>query len=200
MAHEVDASVSPLGAAIIEMLERLVGDLGTRPAGSIRVYVFGGCAVHLLTQARGSNDLDAEISAMARYAQEVTESLLSAPIYYDDNGRQRALVFDPAFNTTLCPLHEDYPDRAIPLRGLTGDCPVHAYIASAADVAISKLGRYTRQDKADILALMRLGHWELDEFEQLATTAIQFCAIQSPTTAYNLREVLAELRGGDNGA
>lgn len=52
---------TPLGQAIGNLFARALPLLNGNPPGSLKVFVFGGCAVHLLTHARGSADIDAEI-------------------------------------------------------------------------------------------------------------------------------------------
>src|SRR3546814_8939187 len=52
-----------LGQAIGNLFARALPLLTGSPPGSLKVFVFGGCAVHLLTHARGSADIDAEIEA-----------------------------------------------------------------------------------------------------------------------------------------
>lgn len=54
---------TPLGQAIGNLFARALPLLDGNPPGSLKVFVFGGCAVHLLTHARGSADIDAEIEA-----------------------------------------------------------------------------------------------------------------------------------------
>lgn len=34
------------------------------PHGAVKAFIFGGCAFHIHTNARGSNDIDAEIQAI----------------------------------------------------------------------------------------------------------------------------------------
>jgi hypothetical protein len=54
---------TPLGQAIGNLFARALPLLEGNQPGSLKVFVFGGCAVHLLTHARGSADIDAEIEA-----------------------------------------------------------------------------------------------------------------------------------------
>lgn len=54
---------TPMSKAIFDLLSQLNDEIESRmknatKAGSVKAYVFGGCAVHMFTNARGSNDLD----------------------------------------------------------------------------------------------------------------------------------------------
>lgn len=56
---------TPMGKAILELVDKLSEILAEKgnPPGSCRAYIFGGCALHLHTKARGSSDLDVELEA-----------------------------------------------------------------------------------------------------------------------------------------
>jgi len=51
---------TPMGKAVLELVENLSYLLAEKgnPPGTCRAYIFGGCALHLHTKARGSSDLD----------------------------------------------------------------------------------------------------------------------------------------------
>jgi hypothetical protein len=49
---------------------------------------------------------------------------------------------------------------------------VEVYVASALDVAITKLGRFGDRDQQDILALLQLPEVDIAEFERLTREAI----------------------------
>lgn len=90
--------------------------------------------------------------------------------------RQTSLACaDRKFNTTLGPLHEDYRDRAVRLDdGSSQDSALSVWLPGAEDLAVSKLGRLSVVDVADILDLLRqpLASWET--FEQLALEASHY--------------------------
>lgn len=112
---------TPLAKAIFELfgnfeaaLRHVAGDL---PAGSIKAFIFGGCALHIHTNARGSNDLDVELEA-ARHLKIEEIRLELDPVYFEDeNGLPSILELDTQFNTALASVSSDYKERAIPLTG-----------------------------------------------------------------------------------
>ncbi len=94
------------------------------------------------------------------------------------------------FNTTLAPLHEDYEDRVIRLMTASEIPNVEVYVASAIDVAISKLGRFGDRDQHDIQSLLKLPHVDIDKFERLAREAISYYVGDETRILGNLNVVL----------
>lgn len=145
------------------------------PAGAVRAYLFGGCAVHMYERNRVSEDLDAEFDYNLVHRDEVLLVLNELPpITYDNpvSGPSK-LALDLRFNTTLCPLHIDFQDRATQLERDRAS-PLTIWLPSPVDVAISKLGRLSTVDVADILTLLQDPAASWDEFERLATEASQY--------------------------
>lgn len=168
---------TPLGQALISMFGSLARELDAEnaPPGALRVIVFGGCAVHLYTSHRVSVDVDAEFFSTTLPSEiDVCRLLAELPEEFmdDETGRLIELTYDLNFSTGLGPLHEDYLERGIRLPGFDSASPLHVFIASPVDIAISKLGRGTDQDISDIFALLRTGFILASEFERLALEAI----------------------------
>ncbi|MTV36080.1 DUF6036 family nucleotidyltransferase [Duganella radicis] len=166
-----------------EAILRLFDDLGDRlaaaglPSGAVRAYLFGGCAVHMYERNRVSEDLDAEFDYNLIHRDDVLLVLseLPAVAYRSVAGREVGLNIDRRFNTTLCPLHMDYQDRATQLeRGQSDASPLTVWLPNPMDVAISKLGRLSVVDVEDILVLLQEPSASWDEFERLATEASQY--------------------------
>ncbi|MGL0953214.1 DUF6036 family nucleotidyltransferase [Vibrio vulnificus] len=169
---------TPLAKAIFELFDGLAqlieekhGDL---PAGSIKAYVFGGCAVHLYTNARGSNDLDAELNAANKL--DISSIILELdPVYFDDpEVGESTLDWDANFNIGLPSLGPDYKENAIPL--VCGDSILHISLVSAVDIAVSKLSRLAEDDLKDIIALFKAKRFSLEDFKQVAQDAIDYSA------------------------
>lgn len=169
---------TPFAKAIFEIFSQLRLLLEkkheTLASGSVKAYVFGGCAVHLYTNARGSNDLDAELNAVIQL--DVNSVILELdPVYFDDPIEgESSLNWDSNFNTGLPSLEPDYKDRAIPL--VAGDSILHVFLVSAVDIAVSKLSRLAVDDLNDIIALYKAGLFTLEEFKLLAKNAVDFSA------------------------
>lgn len=140
--------------AFTEVLSRIQQTLeGSRPdVFPIRMYVAGGAALHLLTGARVSEDVDAVFSKRVLFNEEIEVS------YRDPDGRARLLYLDRNYNDTLGLLHEDAHEDARPI-----DIPgidkklIDVRVLAPIDLAVSKLSRFADQDREDILLLAREG-------------------------------------------
>jgi hypothetical protein len=137
--------------------------------------VFGGCAVHLYTNHRISLDVDAEIyEACIPAGLDLRTLLAEVPVPFVDeiSARKMELNYDLQYNTCFGPIHEDYWSRSIPISEFSLTSPLHIHIAAPVDIAITKLGRATDHDIADINALLRCGFILTSELRRLALQAI----------------------------
>ncbi|WP_355662393.1 DUF6036 family nucleotidyltransferase [Halomonas salifodinae] len=181
-----------LGRSLVAFFDVLEPVYASGEKGIFQVIVFGGCAVHIHTQARGSADVDAEVASHGYADKSEIVALLGedAYVFTDEEGVTQMLELDASFNTTLAPLHEDYEDRVIRLV-TQGRIPnVEVYVASALDVAITKLGRFGARDQQDIQALLQLPHVDIGEFERLAREAISYYVGDETRILGNLNVVL----------
>lgn len=64
------------------------------------------------------------------------------------------------------------------------------YVASALDVAISKLGRFGDRDQIDIQTLLKLSYIDINEFERLAREAISYYVGDQARILGNLKVIL----------
>jgi hypothetical protein len=139
-------------AAFRELVNRIEGSLAGLPkrALPIRMYVAGGAALHMYTGERVSRDIDATFS----HRIALPENLEVA--YRDADGAARLLYFDRQYNDMLGLLHEDAQDDSVPL-AIEGIDPgiLEVRLLCALDLAVSKLGRFSSQDRDDIAALAR---------------------------------------------
>jgi len=140
--------------AFTEVLSRIQQTL--KGSGSdvfpIRMYVAGGAALHLLTGARVSEDVDAVFSKRVLFSEEIEVS------YRDPDGRARLLYLDRNYNDTLGLLHEDaHKDaQSVAFPGIDKKL-IDVRVLSPIDLAVSKLSRFADQDREDILLLAREG-------------------------------------------
>ena len=94
--------------------------------------------------------------------------------YRDEDGSARLLYFDRQYNDTLGLMHEDAQDDSIPLTLEGIDSRVlDVRILTPADLAVSKLGRFSDQDRADIAALARRGLVSVTQLERRALEALE---------------------------
>ena len=139
-------------AAFREIVDRIRRSLTQLPprARPVRMYVAGGAALHFYTGERVSRDVDATFS----HRIALPENLEVA--YRDADGAARVLYFDRQYNDSSGLLHEDAHEDSVPLT-LTGtDSEVlEVRLLSALDLAVGKLGRFSSQDRDDIMTLAR---------------------------------------------
>jgi hypothetical protein len=134
---------------VVDRIERSLAGLPKR-ALPIRMYVAGGAALHLYTGERVSRDIDATFS----HRIALPENLEVA--YRDADGAARLLYFDRQYNDTFGLLHEDAQDDSVPLTLERIDSGVlDVRLLSALDLAVSKIGRFSSQDRDDIATLAR---------------------------------------------
>jgi Nucleotidyltransferase of unknown function (DUF6036) len=118
----------------------------------IKMYVAGGAAMHFYTGERISNDVDAVFSKRIALPNDLEVT------YQDPDGAARLLYFDRQYNDTFALMHEDAHDDSVPLALKHVDASfLDVRLLSALDLAVSKIGRFSSQDRDDITALAKHG-------------------------------------------
>jgi Nucleotidyltransferase of unknown function (DUF6036) len=141
---------------------------GTQPKVlPIRIYIAGGAALHLLTGARVTEDVDATFSKRVLLSEEIVAS------YRDPDGRARMVYLDRSYNDTLGLLHEDaYDDsRPVEVPGIDKRL-IEVRVLSALDLAVTKLARFSDQDREDIRLLAREGLIDAHALRERAEQAL----------------------------
>lgn len=133
----------------------------------IRMIVAGDAALHFHTGARVSVDIDAAFSHRIVLPDELATS------YADADGMARVLYVDRNYNDALGLLHEDARDDALPLT-LDGVDPgvLDVRVLTPVDLAVSKLGRWSTQDRSDVAELARRRLFTPEALEQRALEAL----------------------------
>lgn len=193
-------SNSPITIAILKLFQELENYVSKNhknlPNGAVKAFIFGGCAFHIHTNARGSNDIDAEIQAIQQLKKhDIVLFLENNDVeYLDDNNLETNLEFDRSFNTSLASVDPDYPERAIPL---VANRIVEVYLVSGLDLAISKLARLSDRDIEDIKELYLNGKFSLEAFKKSANNAEMYYATpeQLHSNIQYIVSILSELRG-----
>lgn len=129
--------------------------------------------MHILTNSRGSGDIDVEFSA-AHHVQISELKFNISPVVYTIKGTKLRLLYDKTFSPTLGPLHEDYQDDAIQIATRMHPSPLWLYVVTPADLAVSKLGRFGDRDIEDILTLIKLKKLPINEFLKRAKEAAEY--------------------------
>lgn len=191
---------SPITLAILKLFNELEDWISINhanmPHGAVKAFIFGGCAFHIHTNARGSNDIDAEIQAIQQLQKEDILLFLenNDVEYMDDNNLETNLEFDSGFNTSLASIDPDYNERVIPL---ITDCIVEVYLVSGLDLAISKLARLSDRDIEDINVLYLKGKFSLEEFKKSANNAKEYYVTpeQLDSNIRHMLSLLTEVKG-----
>lgn len=137
-------------AAFVEIIRRIGASLTGLPKSALplRMYVAGGAALHLYTGERVSRDIDATFSRRIALPENLEVA------YLDADGAARLLYLDRQYSDTLGLLHEDAYQDSVPLALEGIDSSVlEVRLLSALDLAVSKLGRFSSQDRDDIVTL-----------------------------------------------
>lgn len=162
--------------ALINMFEKLDKVLALEQSGDVsnplvQVCVFGGCAVHLYTGSRTTNDVDATVTGVLKDANKIKS------VYFrNEKGRRQTLMFDKNYNTTLAPLDPAYEDRLNFLHK-TNSGIIQLNLVSAVDIAVTKLGRFGSDDIKDIKKLYKQGLFTIEEFLEVAEEGLNYCAV-----------------------
>lgn len=141
-------------AAFTELVQRIAAPLRALPSRSlpIKMHVAGGAAMHFYTGERISNDVDAVFSKRIALPGDLEVA------YQDPDGSARLLYFDRQYNDTFALMHEDAHEDSVPLtlKGIDA-ATLDVRLLSALDLAVSKISRFSSQDRDDITALARHG-------------------------------------------
>ena len=139
-------------AAFAELVGRIAQSLENSPASAlpVRMYVAGGAALQLRMGARVSEDIDATFSRRLVLSDDLSVS------YRDPDGHARVLYLDRNYNDSLGLLHENaYKDSvSVAIPGVNSKI-IDVRVLGPLDLAVSKLSRFSDQDRRDIEALAR---------------------------------------------
>ena len=139
-------------AAFAAIVHRIAQSLKGAPANAlpVRMYVAGGAALQLHIGARVSEDIDATFSRRLVLCDDLSVS------YRDLDGQARVLYLDRNYNDSLGLLHKNAYDDSVPVAipGVNGKL-IDVRVLGPLDLAVSKLSRFSDQDRQDIEALAR---------------------------------------------
>ena len=156
--------------AFNEVLRRVQDQVkgSTHDTLPIRMTIAGGAALHLLTGERVTEDIDATFSRRVLLSDAIEVS------YRDPDGRARLMYLNRNYNDTLGLLHEDAYADSMPYEIPGIDTTVVDIRAlSPVGLAVSKLSRFSDQDRADIELLARKGLIHAPALRARAEQALQ---------------------------
>jgi hypothetical protein len=93
--------------------------------------------------------------------------------YRHKDGNPSFLYLDNNYNPTFGLLHEDHDRDAVEWTGIGNEKrKLHLYVLSPVDLAVTKISRYSTQDREDILALASAGLFSADQLRDRAMEAL----------------------------
>lgn len=152
----------------------------------LTMYLAGGMAAHLYTALRPTVDVDAEFSRRILIPNDLMIEIEEGP----DAGQ--LLYFDTNYNPAFALMHEDYQADSIPVP--LGLSMIEVRVLSPVDLAVSKIARYSDNDREDIEALIKNSLCSADEIERRATEALGGYVGNVRAVEANVREVIALAR------
>lgn len=141
-------------AAFSEIAARIAKPLSELPKRllPVKMYVAGGAALHFYIGERTSKDIDAVFSHRIVLPEDLEVT------YRDADGAARLLYFDRQYNDSFALMHEDAHEDSVPLTLKGIDAGVlDIRLLAALDLAVSKISRFSSQDRDDIIALAKHG-------------------------------------------
>lgn len=183
--------------AIFEMFDNLdswlTHEYSELPDRAVTVYLFGGCAMHLHTLARTSNDVDAELLSIPKLKVTTVKQAIQSVDFDDENGFPRSLDWDGGFNLSFAPVDPAYDQRAT-LIHITQSRLIFVYLVSAVDLAVSKLGRFELVDRTDIKRLYQQGLFSEQDFLDTASEAKKYYCVAIDKLQFNIDLAVEFLR------
>ena len=116
----------------------------------IKMYIAGGAALYLMTGERSTEDIDATFSKRVLFGRDMEIS------YRDIDGRASVIYLDRNYNDTLGLMHEDAEDDSVSITVKGIDRKIlDVRVLSPLDLAVSKLSRFSDEDRNDIISLAK---------------------------------------------
>lgn len=150
----VNRAFPQLQEAVSRMLDAINDLVKSNPnvTEPIKMYLAGGMAMNFYCGTRYTEDVDAFFSRRILIPNDM------AVTYKREDGKDGLIYFDTQYNSTLGLLHENAEDDAILCGGIGNESRlIHLYLLSPIDLAVSKISRFTDQDRDDILDLAKAG-------------------------------------------
>lgn len=184
-----DKTVAAPDSIFTDAVRRLIRTVeATLPAsftGTVRCHIVEGCAVHLYTGYRASEDLD------ALFRPGVVLAETPVVTYTDEGGKPAAIVLDRNYTDVLAVMHPDWVE----------DCwewerfgRVEAVVISPVDLAVSKVARFADSDRLAIVHLAGAGLLEAGVFEGRVREAMEYYVGDTRFVRYNVAEAAEVIR------
>jgi hypothetical protein len=130
------------------------------------MYLAGGMAVNFYCGTRYTEDID------AFYTRRVHVGPCEVN-YRRKDGSPSFLYLNNNYNPTFGLLHENHDRDAVEWTGIGNERrKIHLYVLSPVDLAVTKISRYSPQDREDILALADAGLFSANDLRNRANEAL----------------------------
>lgn len=179
-----------LADALRKVVDKI--DASVREAGyageAVRMYLAGGLAAHYYSRSRHTFDIDASFShrLILPYKELLAEFVAG--------GKRQLLHFDTNYNPAFALMHPDYESDAREWPGLGNEKRiVKLYVLSPVDLAVSKVSRYSEQDRKDIQELARTGLIDAARFRTRAMEALEYYIGNKATLLANLETACQDI-------
>lgn len=138
--------------AVVEKIDATVL-AGGYDGPPVDMILAGGLAMHYYSRSRYTHDIDASFSRrIILPVKELATQFIAA------DGKPSILYFDNNYNPTFGLMHPDYEQDAKEWTGIGNEERiVKLRVLAPIDLALSKLSRFSEQDREDILTLANLG-------------------------------------------
>jgi hypothetical protein len=157
-----------LSEALSQLLDKMDASIrkGGYDGSPITMYLAGGMAVNFYCGTRYTEDVD------AFYTRRVHVGPCEVSYRHKD-GNPSFLYLDNNYNPTFGLLHENHDRDAVEWTGIGNEKRrIHLYVLSPVDLAVTKISRYSTQDREDILALASAGLFSADQLRDRAMEAL----------------------------
>lgn len=143
-----------LVAALRVIVDRIDASIPQAYTGEpVEMFIAGGIAMNYYCGSRYTEDVDASFSK--RLLLNFDELRVS---YVRGDGSSSFLYLDPNYNTSFALIHEDFEDDSVEWTGIGNERRrIRVRVFSALDLAVSKIARFSDQDREDILSLVSAG-------------------------------------------
>lgn len=180
-----------LTSAMSTMMDRI--DAILRESGyagePVSMYLAGGMAVHYHCGTRYTDDVDATFSRRLLLPHE--ELVIS---YFRETGEKSSIYLDPTYNDTFALLHPDHRESCVAWEGIGNERRlIHLLVFCPLDLAVSKLSRFSPNDRADILALAQHRYFTSSQLKSRATQALDYYVGDTRWIHLNIAQISEEI-------
>lgn len=161
-----------LTKAMSELLAKM--DLSLQESGysgeAVKMYLAGGMAVHYHCGTRYTEDVDATFSRrlLLPYREMTVD-------YFQEDGSPSSIYLDPTYNDTFALLHPDYRETSVEWLGMGQEqSKLKLLVLTPLDLAVSKISRFSQQDREDILALAHHRYFTAEQLRAHAEEALEY--------------------------